>query len=193
MTSPVHRIHYEVAAEAMTIVADHYARVEERRRQGMAIAEQYGADGFRPNSSTGIRHLIFKARSTEVPPGFKYAASEAGGRIACTPHKGTAIGKQAVAALATLEHVPTSEDLAAALGYSVSAAPMDGYKIYWPSAYRFLFPTERVFLSIPRQAGDGWEPPAHLLEVPTSTFMLAMEAHNAEARRQQEADTAEAA
>lgn len=187
MSEPVHRIYYEVVGAGLPIAAEHYALKNGRAEAGFAIAHSFGAVGFRPNHGTGIRQLIFIAKASEPPEGFKLDATEPGGRIACKPDKRTAKGKTAVAALAAFEGMPTDEELAAALGYAASRAPMDGYKIYWPKACRLLFPSERLFLDIPRQAGDGWEPPEHLVEVPTSTFMLAMETHNAEARRQQAA------
>lgn len=193
MGDAVHRIYYEVIGEGLVIATAHYALVEDRRKAGMAIAERYGASGFRPNHGKGIRHLVFKGGSSDVPEGFKYEAIEPGRQIAVSPHKRTVIGKQAAADLATFEGIPDGGKLASDLGYSVASAPMDGWKIYFPTAYRFQFPAERVFLSIPRQASDGWEPPAHLHEVPASTFMLAMEAHNAEARRLEAVEDAEAA
>lgn len=56
---------------------------------------------------------------------------------------------------------------------------MDGYKIYWATAYDFGPTGGPVFLHIPRQAGDGWEHESALLtERPESALMLAMEAHN---------------
>jgi len=185
MSGPVFRTYYEVAAEALPICAAHYAAELERNDAGMKLAEAFGAMGFRRNNGkTGIRHLIF--RSGDAPAGWKYSQREVGGLVACVPDKRTATGKLAVTALAAFENAPTAEDLASELGYRVASAPMDGFKIYWPTAYRFLFPVERHFLDIPRQADDGWEPPAHLIEVPASTFMLAMEGHNAEARAQRE-------
>jgi hypothetical protein len=187
MVEAVYRTYYEVLPEGMPIVAAHYALVEERRVAGMKIAERYGAVGFRPSSVSGIRHLIFSGGSGDAPEGFKYEAVEAGRKIACSPHRGSALGKQIAADLKTFEGMPDDGRLASDLGYSVASAPMDGFKIYFATAARVTFPTERAFLNIPRQMGDGWEPPAHLREVPASVFMLAIETHNAEVERRESA------
>lgn len=181
--SAVYRVNYEVTGDGLAIAAQHYALVEARSAAGFAVAHKYGAVGFRPNHRSGIRQLLFAGKPKQPPPGFKYEAQEPSGNIACKPDKRTEIGKAALADMAAFEGMPAGEDLASALGYRVATAPMDGYKIYWPAAYRCRFPAERVFLDIPRQADDGWTPPAHLVEVPASTFMLAIEAHNAEANR----------
>lgn len=185
--APVFRVYYEVVGDGIAICEAHYARVAERHSAGFALAERFGATGFRPNrSSRGILHLIFAGR--EAPEGFRYKQLEPEGRVACAPNKRTSIGKTASAEMAAFENAPDGEALAASLGYAPREAPMDGYKIYWPSAYRFLRPTTRYFLDIPRQAQDGFEPPPSLREVPASTFMLALEAHNAGARAEANAD-----
>lgn len=180
MGEPVFRTYYEVGGDGLPICEAHYARVAERHQAGFALAKKHGAVGYRPNHLQGMMHLIFEG--AVAPAGFKYKQREPKGQIACVPDKRTEIGKTALADMAAFQNAPTEEGLAASLGYRPATAVMDGYKIYWASAFRFLRPTTRHFIGIPRQAGDGFEPPEWLTEVPASTFMLAMEAHNAAAR-----------
>lgn len=176
----VHRIYYEVVGDGLKIADAHYAKVRERNEAAFELAKRYGAEGFRPNHQKGLRHLIFP--TSEVPAGFRFAQREQAGRVSATPDKRTEVGKRAAAEMADMEIAPNGEDLAADLGYAVASLPMDGRSVFWPVAYRLLRPVERIFLDIPRSTDDGWTVPPHLIEVPASTFMLALEQHNAAAR-----------
>lgn len=192
MSKPVWRTAYEVTAAAMPIVeahrADHAGWVEE----GLEIARQYGAVTFAAHDHGGIDGLSFEG--VQPHPAFKERERRSGdGKVIHVPNRRMKEGREAVRVLASLRRRPSGETLANALGYRPSSAPMDGYKIYWATAYDFGPTGGPVFLHIPRQAGDGFEPdPALLTERPESALMLAMEAHN-EAVRAAKADLAVAA
>jgi hypothetical protein len=188
MANPVFRISYEVVGEGLAKAAAHREAVKTARNAGWELAQRFGAVGFRPSHGGGVLSLFFDGK--EPPEGFKYRGREAG-KVECTPHKGTKRGKEALAAINAVPRAPSDSDLAAALGYRPASAPMDGFKIYWPTAYDFTPSGGTVFLSIPRQADDGWEPDASVLvERPESTFMLAMETHNAAVRAERAKEAA---
>ena len=177
MSNPVFRTAYEIVGTGLAELAAHRAALNASREAAWAVVQKYGAEGYRPGHACGLRSLMFAAEM--APDGFKSIGRE-GKRLECTPHKGRALGKAALADFATVPRAPTGETLASKLGYNPSSAPMDGYKIYWPTLYDFGPSGGSAFLHIPRQAGDGFEPdPEVLASVPESTLMLAMEAHNA--------------
>lgn len=179
VSAPVFRTAYEVAPAGMPVVeahrADHAAWVAE----GLAIARRYGAVTFSAHDHGGIAGLSFEG--VEPHAAFKENDRRSGdGKVVHVPNRRTKEGREAVKVLAALRSRPNGERLANSLGYRPKAAPMDGYKIYWATAYDFGPTGGPVFLHIPRQAGDGFEPnPELLIERPESALMLAMEAHNA--------------
>lgn len=183
MANPVFRTAYEIVGDGVKVLEEFRAQTKAARDAHWETVRKYGADGYRPSHSGGIRSLLFAGK--EAPEGWRQIGREQD-RVECVPHKGRAIGKAALSELAEAPKSPQVEKLASLLGYQPASAPMDGYKIYWPTLYDFGPTGGPAFLHIPRQAGDGFEPNPDLLrEHPESTLMLAMESHNAKVRAMQ--------
>lgn len=176
----VTRTYYEIIGDGIAIAESHYAKVEARRAAGFEIAQSYNAKGFRPSLGRGIVHLIFADGVS--PEGFSKVKKEPEGHWSWKPDRRTAAGRAIAEKLADYECAPDDDDLVSGLGASQASLPTDGRSIYFPTAVRVHFPAPRYFVSIPREIGDGWSPPAVLQEIKTSEFMAAIEAHNAAAR-----------
>lgn len=176
----VTRTYYEIVGDGLEIAAAHYAKCDERHRTGFEIAQRHGAKGYRPSLGRGIIHLIFEDGVS--PDGFTRVQKEPQGLWAWKPDRRTAAGKAIAKEFAAYEAAPHDDFLISDLGAHLASYPTDGRSIHFPTAIRVALPNLRYFVSIPREIGDGWSPPAVLKEVMTSEVMAAIEAHNAIAR-----------
>ncbi len=179
---------YEVIGEGVAIANGYYAEIEAARKEHWAFVESVGGDGFRPAHDGGLRAVFF----AELPKGWRKVGRE-GKHIEAVPYKTSAAGKELVQRIRSLALAPRPHQLASSLGYSPSEMALDPDRgtIYFPTEIRVSHPEERTFLRLPRFATDGFEPdPAILRELPESALMLAIETHNAEAKRQREAEPA---
>lgn len=175
---------YELIGEAIPIAKAHFAAVEDSKALSFRIAEDFGADGFRPSRYGGRpTSLFFKG---EIPTGWRRVGRQ-GELIEARPNKATKAGRAAEKALSEHPGGPECSDLAHSLGYNPNEIAMDTSRgvIYFPSSLHVSFPSSRYFIRIPRFDGDAFEPDeTRLAAVPESTLMKALEDHNAEARRQ---------
>ncbi|MBO9602581.1 MAG: hypothetical protein J7496_08745 [Novosphingobium sp.] len=176
---------YEVIGDGLAVAAAHYAAIDAAAEAHWAFVKQVGGEGYRPLNGGGLRSVFFK----ELPTAWRKIGWGEGGRIEAVPHKGSATGKSLAKQIAALPQGKRGRELAYDLGYNPKQMAMDGSRgvIYFPTDLRVTFPAERIFVRIPRFTDDGFEPdPAILRELRESEFMAAVEAHNAEARRQRE-------
>lgn len=173
---------YEVTEAGLPIMEPFLASCQAYRAAGMAVAEQFGASGFRPTRHGPPRTLMFKGSSrADVPEGFKYVQREKD-TIECSPLRTTKAGKVAHAALLTIGRRPDGAELAEQFGWSPSQMAMDGSSIYFPTTLSVELPRPRHFLRLPRFEGDGWTQHPALVAIPESEFMRAIEDHNAAAK-----------
>ena len=161
---------------------DHYDAIKHARLLQCDFITDVGGVGFRPSHDGGLRSVMFET----LPPGWRQIGMDKG-KIEALPLKSTKIGKEMVAQIDALPKAPRATDLAARFGYNPKEFAIDGGTIYFPTELKITFPTKRIFLRLPRFTGDDFEPnEAHLRAIPESEFMAAIEAHNAEAKRQRE-------
>lgn len=173
---------YEVIG-AHEIATAHYAAVDNARNAHWAFVKKVGGSGYQPGYGGGVVAVLFE----QLPAGWRQICTEKNW-IKAVPHKATREGKAVYEKMKALPVPPSPEQLCADYGYQPSEFPIEGTTIYFATALRVTFPSERIFLRIPRTASDGFEPnEAHLRALPESEFMAAIEAHNAEAKRQHEA------
>lgn len=176
---------YEVIG-ALDIATIHYAVVDAAQKACFDFADQVGGEGYRPSTNGSLRSVFFKA----LPAGWRKIGADHRA-VEAVPLKSTKIGKALAAQMAALPSAPSSHDLAALFGYNPPHFPIDGGRIFFVTDLRILFPSERIFLSIPRFAEDGFKPDETILRaLPESEFMAAIEAHNTEARRRNEGGAA---
>lgn len=176
---------YEVIG-ALDLAHAHYDAVDAARAAQWDFVEEVGGKGLRPSNSGGLRSVFF----ADLPSGWRKVGMDRG-NVEAVPLKSTKIGKQAVERMAALPLAPSPHDLASAYGYNPPHFAISGGTIYFPTEMFLKFPRERIFLRLPRFAGDEFEPDDTKLRArPESEFMAALEAHNAEARRQREGGAA---
>lgn len=186
--SKVYITTYEVIG-ALDLAHNHYEAVDAARAAQWDFAHDVGGLGYRPSHDGGLRSVFF----AEVPTGWRKIGQDKG-NIEAVPLKSTKIGKEAVQRMCNLPLAPSAHDLAAAYGYNPPHFAMSGRTIYFPTELFLKFPQDRIFIRLPRFAEDGFEPnEAHLRALPESELMAAIEAHNAEAKRQREAEEGGAA
>lgn len=172
---------YEIIG-AHELADDYYARIDAAREAQWAFVIEIGGVGFRPGHNGGVQSLFFGT----LPTGWREVGRDRE-RIEARPRKGSKIGKELAARIAALPCAPQSHELASAYGYNPKEWAIDGGRIYFPTDLRTEFPERRTFLRLPRFANDGFEPDEALLRaLPESQFMLAVELHNAEAKRLRE-------
>lgn len=172
---------YEVIG-ALELAHAHYDAVDAARAAQWDFVNELGGEGYRPSHNGGLRSVFF----TEIPIGWRKIGTDKG-KIEAVPSKGTKAGKAAAQRISGLPSAPSASDLAASYGYNPPHFAISGGTIYFPTELFLKFPQERIFLRLPRFAEDGFEPnEAHLRALPESEFMAAIEAHNAEAKRQRE-------
>lgn len=176
---------YEVIGTGIPIYQEFEAKRKATNEAGHDLADEFGAQGFRPFASCGRpRTMIFK---DNLPKGWRKIGM-VDGMVEAVPNKGTKAGKEAQQRMSAIEAAPEAMHLAGQLGYNPREMAMDGFSIYFPTALAVAHPEPRFFVRIPRTAGDGFEPdPAILRALPESEFMKAIEDHNAEAARTREA------
>lgn len=179
---------YEIIGDGLTKAREFYGKVEAARSAQWKHLEELGAEGFRPNHNGGVRSIFFK----ELPTGWRSIGRD-GDNTEAVPRRGTKAGKAAQDALDALPRAPAPGELAGALGYSPSEMAMDRERgtIYFPTELSVAYPATRFFVRLPRFDKDGFTPnDAELRAIPESELMKAVEDHNAEARRQREAEAA---
>lgn len=182
--SKVYVTTYEVIG-ACDLARAHYDAIDAACEAQWAFVYEVGGKGYRPDHAGGLRSVFFD----EVPAGWRKIGLDQG-MAEAVPRKSTLIGKAAMQRIAALPRAPQSHDLAARYGYNPPHFAIDGGKIYFATDIALTFPAERIFLRLPRFADDGFEPnEAHLRALPESELMAAIEAHNAEAKRQREGGT----
>ncbi|PTR05067.1 MULTISPECIES: hypothetical protein [unclassified Novosphingobium] len=179
---------YEVIG-ALDAARAHYAAINAAVRTQWAFVTEVNGEGFRPDSNGGVRSIFFH----ELPPGWRKIGSE-NGNVEAVPHKGSNLGKVAARKLLELPRAPQPHALASAFGYNPPHFAIENGRIYFATDLTVTFPSERIFLRLPRFADDGFVPDEDKLRaIPESEFMAAIEAHNAEARRLREAQEGGAA
>lgn len=180
----VHVTTYEVVGDGIALADEHYAQLRAARAAHWAVATKFGAHGYRPSSGGGgIYTLFFKG--SEPPAGFRLVG-RVGESVECAPRKGSKVGNDALAAFSA-PGLRSPSDCALAAMFGFHEMPTDGRSLFFATSTRVLAPSPRTFLRLPRTATDGWPGHEHLMEVPESTFMLALETHNAAARAAKEA------
>lgn len=173
---------YEIIG-AHEIAAAHYAAVDAAREAHWEFVNEVGGSGYQPGRYHGVLAVLFE----QLPAGWRQIG---GGKslIKAVPHKGSRDGKALAQRMDALPLPPSAEELAGDYGYNPAVFPIEGTSIYFATALRVTFPSERIFLRIPRTESDGFKPnEAHLRALPESEFMAAVSAHNIEAQRQREA------
>ena len=175
---------YEVNELGADIMAAHLDAVVEYHARGFAVADRYGASGFRPRRYGPPGSLMFRA--DKAPEGFKLLTRARDGVIECTPRMTTAIGKAAKGELDAIGTCPDGETVAKAFGWSPATLAMDETRgtIYFPTTLSTVRPSVRHFVRLPRFADDGWQQHPALDPIAESVFMLAIEQHNAAAREE---------
>jgi hypothetical protein len=170
---------YEIVGEGIATAKAFYAERDAAEIEQWKIVKQFGAKGLRPGWRGSVRSLFFK----EVPSGFRQIGKDASGLLECVPHKGSKIGKDAAKALATAVQVPEENALADLFGWA-GRRPVDGVRglIFNATATRVTLPSVRYLLMLPREEGDGFNPPASLIELKQSEYAKAFEDHNAAVR-----------
>lgn len=181
---------YEAVGEGADLCAEHFDAVSAARVSWFALCKEFGAVAFRPGHD-GRPPRSFLFVGAEPPAGWVLVGRPERDKVEAKPHKGTKIGKAALAKLDALLAAPSDHQLTGTFGYH--DMPTDGRSIYFATATEITFPTRRFFLRFPIAEGSSWRAGAGLAEVRESDFMRALEDHNAEAKRQQAALTAEAA
>jgi hypothetical protein len=180
---------YEAVGDGVAIVERYLEKKDAHIQAGMAVAEQFGASGFRPSRHGSPRTLLFNGNSmADTPEGFRYVGRVKADSIECAPFRNTKRGKEAYAALQEIGPMPNSEEVAVEFGWHPPEMPMDGTTVYFATASSVALPAPRHFIRLPRFARDQWEQPATLVAIPESEFMRAIEDHNAAARAMREAD-----
>lgn len=173
---------YEIIG-AHEIATAHYAAVDAARKAHWEFVEEVGGASYQSGWGQGVIAVFFE----QLPAGWRKIGTDKS-LIKAVPHKGSRVGKALFERMKAQPLPPSPEKLASDYGYNPAEFPIDGTSIYFATALRVKFPAERIFLRIPRTATDGFEPnEAHLRALPESEFMAAIEAHNAEAKRQREA------
>jgi len=176
---------YEVIG-AHEIADAHYSTIDAIRKTHWRFVEEVGGTGYQPGRGQGVIGVLFD----QLPAGWRQIGSDKS-KVKAVPHKGSKAGRTLSEMMQALPLPPSPESLAASYGYNPSEFPIEGTSIYFATALRLTFPTKRTFLRIPRTASDGFEPnEAHLRALPENEFMAAIEAHNAEAKRQREGGAA---
>jgi hypothetical protein len=179
---------YEVTG-ALDVARAHYAAIDAAIRKQWAFISDVNGIGFRPDSKGGIRSVLFH----DLPPGWRKIGTEKGD-IEAVPHKGSNLGKVAATKLSELPRAPQPHDLASAFGYNPPHFAIDNGRIYFATDCIVTFPSERIFLRLPRFVDDGFMPDEDRLRaIPESEFMTAIEAHNAEAKRKRKSQQGGAA
>lgn len=176
---------YEVIG-AHEIAHAHYQAIDAARLAHWDFVTEVGGAGFRPSHNGGVRSVFFE----QLPSGWRKIGLD-GAKVEAVPLKSTKSGKAMAENMAALPQAPKPGDLASSYGYNPPHFAIDGGKIYFPTEMQVYFPVERIFLRLPRFAEDGFEPDEAILHaIPESQFMAAIEAHNAEAKRQREGGAA---
>ena len=182
-------ITYEPVGRGRDIAELHFREVDQVAARRWAFAQSHGAVAYRA-SDDRIFSLYFNEGA--VPSGWRQTGKIGHLdtlRIEAVPYKTNPRGKEIVEQMAGAEfRAPSDGKLAQLLGWDVTETPMDGYRLYFPVAARVEYPETRVFLRLPRWAGDGWEGSKYLVEVHESALMAALAAHNAEAERREGSD-----
>lgn len=183
----VHVITFEIIGDGRQLADTFEAEKSEARSTFWAFVHEVGGTGYRPGHNGTLRSVFFDC---ELPQGWR-AIDKVNGLTEALPARNTKVGKALRDRYGDLPEMPQASRLARDLGYSPSFMPISNGKIYFPSEVRVTFPTERHFLRLPLTADDGFKPDDSLLrELRESEFMRAVEDHNAEARRQKEAEAA---
>ncbi len=185
--SRIYTTTYEIIGAGSAKAKPHYDSIEAARKAQWEYVESVGATGFRPSHNGGVRSLFFDGDT--MPKGWRKIGSQ-GRKVEAVPGRAAKIGKHLERELDALPCAPMPTDLAAAFGYSPSEMAIDPERgtIYFPTEMQLSFPTSRIFLRLPRFAGDGFTPDETLLRaIPESELMKAVEDHNAEAKRLREA------
>lgn len=173
---------YEVIG-ALEVARAHYAAIDAALRAQWGFVTELNGAGFRPDSTGGVRSIFFD----DLPPGWRMVGTD-NGLIEAVCRKGSNIGKAVAQKLMELPRTPQPHDLASAFGYNPPHFAIENGRIYFATDLKVTFPSERIFLRLPRFADDGFVPDEDKLRaIPESAFMAAIEANNAEARRQREA------
>lgn len=184
MAAYVCELTYECVGPGVEIADAHYRAVDAARAEHFAFMRRHGAVALRPSKWCGdVQSLLFSGN--EAPSGWRIIGREDGDRIECYPDQRTKLGKALIKEFSALPKAPGDRHLAGQFDFHES--PMDGNRIFWPTAVRVLVPTTRTFLRLPRTEGDGWPGHPGLAEVSEGEMMRALEAHNAAARAQQQA------
>lgn len=179
MSAGIFHTPYEIVGTGVPIAEAFYAEWDGIREQQMAFVSTFGAEGYVPGHSGGVASLLFK----ELPAGFRQIGKR-NGLVQAVPHKGTKIGKEAAAKLAELPRAKQEQALSYLFGWSADRWVMDGLRgvIYRPVVVRLMLPSPRYLIQLPRETGDGFEPPETLRELTQTEYAAAYDAHNAAVR-----------
>ncbi len=183
--STVYVTTYEVIG-AHEVAHAHYDAANLAKQAHWKFVDELGGSGYRPSHNGGLRSVFFE----QLPPGWRKVGRD-GTKLEALPLKSSKTGKALAEQIAALPQAPKPGDLASSYGYNPPHFAIDGGKIYFPTEVQVTFPVARIFLRLPRFAEDGFEPDEAILQaIPESQFMAAIEAHNAEAKRQREGGAA---
>ena len=186
--SQVYVTTYEIIGAGLPIAHDFYNRQEAAREEHFRFAEDVGGQGYRPHGMGGLSSVFFAG--PQLPAGWRKIGTH-GSKIEARPNNGTKLGKAFGARIAALPRLPQADDLASALGYSPKEMVFDSNRgtVFFPTELRVAHPIDRMFVRLPRIAGDDFKPDETMLRaIPESELMKAVEDHNAETKRLRDAE-----